>query len=298
MKPTHFLALSTLGFVAGAVFLAVGRGYFDPGVRPATHSPGTAPTNADSAAKPQVDDAAEAERNFRLGSEAVERKDYDLAISYLNEAIRLRPTYFDAIGRRYVANCGSHKLSAAVADTNLLIQLAADDTMKGKAYWGRALAEWEMRDLDNSVRDCSEAIRLGFGDISVYFLRGEVYREKGEFDQAIADCSTALRFDSGFDGAYETRGRAYFGKYMYENAIRDFSRALELKPSAERYSFRGDAYALMGDATAGARDGESALLLDPNCKDAHQLLALCYANLGDQRRASYHQQRFAQLGGQ
>jgi tetratricopeptide (TPR) repeat protein len=110
--------------------------------------------------------------------------DYDQAIFYFTEAIRLNLRTPDVYAER------------------------------GTAYWLKG-------DYDRAIADCTEAIRLDPEYASAYIIRGEAYRLKGDYDRAIADLTEAIRLNPKYAWAYGSRGDAYRDKGDYDRAIAD-----------------------------------------------------------------------------
>jgi hypothetical protein len=87
--------------------------------------------------------------------------DYDQAIGFFTEAVRLDPN--DA-----------------------------------SAYCHCGFAYSRKGDYDRAIKDITEAIRLDPNNASAYFFRGDAYRNKGDDDRAIKDISEAARLDPNY----------------------------------------------------------------------------------------------------
>jgi tetratricopeptide (TPR) repeat protein len=92
----------------------------------------------------------EAKAALDRGNAAIEKKEYDKAISDYTEAIRLKPD-------------------------------AAD------AYYNRGIAYDDKNEHDKAISDYTEAIRLKPDAASAYYNRGLAFREKSDYDKAISD---------------------------------------------------------------------------------------------------------------
>src|SRR5260221_6120264 len=140
----------------------------------------TAPNDRVTACSAVID--AQAERGNKLvaayrlrGHGLTEKRNCDPAMSDLEEAIRLDPTYACAYNNR------------------------------GRVY---ALK----RDFDHAMSDYDEAIRLNPGFALAYNNRGDVWFNKGDLDRALADFSTAIKYDPSLAIAFGNRGFAYYRK--------------------------------------------------------------------------------------
>ena len=83
-------------------------------------------------------------------------------------------------------------------------------------------------DVDKSIADCTEAIRLDPDNASAYYNRGKAYANKQYLDKAIADCTEAIRLKPDYAEAYDLRGVAYKNSGHSDKANVDFARAKEL----------------------------------------------------------------------
>jgi tetratricopeptide (TPR) repeat protein len=216
----------------------------------------------------------------------------------VNEALRIQPNYGPAIEERCRINVGMGKYREALADANKAINLAVNNREKGRLYGLRSAFQQGFRNYDAVVRDCSEALRLGYTRAIVYRSRAEGYYGLQLWDNAIADASTAIRLGENHEDlaeAYQTRSSAYLQKDLYDDAIQDLTRALALQPTAKLYVYRGLAQKCKRDYLSAARDGNSALALDPKNAQAHWLLAECCSKFGDQQAAAFHNERYGAL---
>ncbi|MEA2872407.1 MAG: hypothetical protein QOH67_2383 [Hyphomicrobiales bacterium] len=99
------------------------------------------------------------------GHELTERRELDAALTDLDEAVRLDPTYACAFNNR------------------------------GRAYGLK-------RGYDRAIADYNEALRLDPNFALAYNNRGIAWRGKGDLDQAIAEFSMAIRVNPTFALAY------------------------------------------------------------------------------------------------
>jgi len=82
---------------------------------------------------------------------------------------------------------------------------------------------------DQTIAECTEAIRFNPKDSSAYARRGAAYRMKSEYDRAIADCTEAIRLNPSEFSALADRGVAYRVKGDCNRAITDCTEAWRLK---------------------------------------------------------------------
>ena len=86
------------------------------------------------------------------------------------------------------------------------------------------------RNLDQALKDCSQAIALNPTDGRAYSSRAEIYDIRRDWDHAIPDYDQAIRLKPIAKGALDLvfRGTDYANKGDYDRAISDCSRAQSL----------------------------------------------------------------------
>ena len=128
------------------------------------------------------------------------------------------------------------------------------------AYRGNAYRE--KGDLDRSLSDFSEAIRIDPGFALAMTNRGNVYRAKGDFQSALADYNEAIRLDAGISKAFANRGSLYHAMGEFYRAIVDLSEATRLDPNDPFARFnRGATYGATGGLHRALIDYDEACLL-------------------------------------
>ncbi|MEJ2559350.1 MAG: tetratricopeptide repeat protein [Anaerolineae bacterium] len=277
-----------------------------------------------------LDDLAQAEAAYTKGLE-LERDNKDKAILYtnrgqvyaenddlgsalsdMNQALRLDPTY----ARGYASRCKAyrlmHELDAALADCNQALELspnyawaynerglvyeAADEVKKALADYEKSTEldpdyAWphnnqgvvlaKMDRLDEALERFSRAIAL-FSDPEdqavAYSNRCNAYRLMEDFDGALADCERATELDPTNVSAYDRRVLIYRESKDYDGMMDDLSVAIGLEPTAGRYQKRAWVYSETGNYQAAITDYETAIELDPGDAAAYNSLAWLYAD--------------------
>ena len=101
-----------------------------------------------------------------------------------------------------------------------------------------------------------------------YNIRGISYVEKGDYPRAIKDYNAALALKPHAD-FYSNRANAYGAIRQYEQAFDDINRALKIKPTyADGYYNRGLLYNELGKFDLAVLDFTSAIKLEPAMEDA------------------------------
>ena len=111
----------------------------------------------------------------------------------------------------------------------------------------------DIGEYDKAIQDFSKAIELDPTNVSVYYSRGDCYKNIEEYDKAIQDFSKAIELDP-------TNASVYYSK-----AIQDFSKAIELDPTnASVYYSRGHCYEGIEEDDKAIQDFSKALEINPN----------------------------------
>lgn len=99
-----------------------------------------------------------AENYFEQGKKSYEKKEFDLAITNYNQAIKLNPKMGKAYNNRGIVYVATGKLDEAIADFTKAIEL---DPKNGKAFNNRAVAYYYKRDVAKAREDVLKAQSLG-----------------------------------------------------------------------------------------------------------------------------------------
>jgi tetratricopeptide (TPR) repeat protein len=225
----------------------------------------------------------------------------DLALADFDRVIELTP---EGAGGAYVGRgfcfIQLKEYDRAIADFDVLIKL---DPNNGKGVganaWGlKGRVHSVVGDLDNSISDYGEAIKLDPKRANFFFNRGSLWAIKGEEDQALADYEQAIKLDESNASGIAVMalgGRAQLdarrnnldaGLADYEHAIKldpqrvslylgraglwvhkgddehalaDYDRAIEMSPQAMVYNARGDFFRAKGDYERALKDYEKAV---------------------------------------
>ncbi|GBU24155.1 tetratricopeptide repeat protein [Fibrobacteria bacterium R8-3-H12] len=248
--------------------IAVGKGkrqVFDMAKQVRLKKSGSVPVCADGV------ENNNAEAYYNQGFAYIKLKgDYDQAIEYFTQAIRLKPDYVDAYNDRGIAYYYKGDYDRAIADYSQAIRLKPD---YADAYKFRGDIYYDKRDHDRAIADYSQAIKLKPDFADAYYNRGNAYYRKGDYDKAIADYSQAIKLEPNDAESYGRRGNAYSNKGDYDKAIADYSQAIKLKPDYDLvYYWRGDAYGRKGDYDKAIADYSQAIKLVPDFGMAKEAL--------------------------
>src|SRR5262249_16487928 len=137
-----------------------------------------------------------------------------------------------------------------------------------RAHRGRAVALQKLGRWDDSIADCTEAIRLGCSDPEFsyfsYHRRALAYLNLKQYDRALADSQEVIQMKPELSFGYYDRGMSLAGLDKLDQGIEDLSKAVRLDPKAAWYfNCRADLYEKKGDAAKAKADREMAARLQP-----------------------------------
>ena len=151
-------------------------------------------------------------------------------------------------------------------------------------YDNRGLAEYCMEKYPQALQDFTMTIRLQ-PSAEHYLSRSRVYLCLKQYQNAIVDCNNALELSPRHASAYNNRGWAYFYLKRYPQALQDFSMSITLKPTATYYVARSGVYYRLKQFANAITDCDSALKLNPRNAVAYSNRGWLYYNLKQYHRA-------------
>ncbi len=123
---------------------------------------------------------------------------------------------------------------------------------------------YQNADLDRSLADLNEAIRLAPRDVETRLTRAEVWRAKGDAAKAISEYSEVIRHDPQVVPAYFGRAAIEGELGDLNKAIADLSSAIRIEPKhADAYIVRAAAWNHQGSIDKAIADLSAAATLDP-----------------------------------
>jgi tetratricopeptide (TPR) repeat protein len=204
----------------------------------------------------------------------------------INEAVRLRPDYIEAIKLRiWILEFGLKDPQATFADYARLEKLAPKDAW---IYDHRGTTLHHLGEDRKAVEEFTKAIALGGGnDLAWCYQRLSLsYNDIKEYKKALDSSSKAIKIDAKNDMFYNNRATIYWELKDYSKAIADLSKAIELNPgmwkdgTCNSYGNRGNLYHITGKHEKAVADFTSAIKLMPNRAQFYASRAVCYCDLG------------------
>lgn len=209
---------------------------------------------------------------FYISEEYYKLQNFDKAIEFCNEALKLNAQSAGAYYNRGLAYQAKDDLQIALSDYTKAIDLDADYS---NAYYNRGLVYEKLKDYNKALLDYDQALKLKpvyMADI--YIGRGNVYRGLNDPDKAIESYDKALSADSLNIEAYSNRGSLFAEVGKYEEALTDYARAIRIdSTNADLYNRQAYTFELMQDYTSAIDSYNEVVKLDPRGKGGYKKLA-------------------------
>jgi tetratricopeptide (TPR) repeat protein len=223
-----------------------------------------------------------------LGVVALQVGRNDLAVDYIQQALRFRPDAPTAHNNLGIALRGQGKLDDAIASYQQALRLTPN---YAEAYYNLANALRDQGKLDEAITRYQQALRLKPDYAEAYNNLGSVLTSIGKVEEAVANIQQAMRLRPDNAEAHNNLGNALRDQGKLEEAIASYQQALRLKPNyADAYNNLGNALMDQGKLDEAITNYQQALRLKPNF-DAYYNMGNALTDRGklDDAIASYQQ---------
>jgi tetratricopeptide (TPR) repeat protein len=129
----------------------------------------------------------------------VHQREYDQALSELNQAIQIDPKDAESYNNRGSTYTLKGQYKEAISDFDKAIKL---NPRYAKAYYNRGLAYYYLENYLKAVTDLALAIELNPKDAEAYHNRGLAYDQLGQTERAVEDFNMAIVLKPDLADAY------------------------------------------------------------------------------------------------
>jgi len=123
-------------------------------------------------------------------------------------------------------------LFCAIVLTGALL-ISCSQSVPGQDLADKAQGEMESGNLDQAIKDYSQAISQSPENAAFYQGRGYAYLSKNQLDLALDDFNRAIGLDPKYAMAYNNRSYVYKLQNDPSKALADFQKVLQLGEHAE-----------------------------------------------------------------
>jgi tetratricopeptide (TPR) repeat protein len=218
----------------------------------------------------------------------------NLAVDYLNAALRLKPDFAEAhsnLGNAFVLY---RKLPEAVASFRQAVRFKPDFAVAHNNL-GNALRE--LGHLAEAVGTLQEALRLRPDYAAAHNNLAIALQAQGKLDEAVASYQQALRLRPDYAEAHNNLNAALGEQQRLAEATPRSEPALCLDPVlAADLLGRGTAFLMQGRQEEAMARFQQAVRLDPNSAPAHLGLGVALMEFGQPAEAAASFQKALRLG--
>lgn len=174
-------------------------------------------------------------------------ENYNLAIDYLSQIIKIKPTFIFSYYFRGIAYENIGVCDLALKDYSTFIKLSKNTTL---GYKKRAfLNYYEFGNANKAIEDCNTALMLNENDekcLEILVLISEYLLD--DLEMVLKYTNQLLEINPNNIDCLHRRAAFYLEEEDYLNAIKDIDYAIKLKPNnVSLFFFKGRLYAAQND---------------------------------------------------
>lgn len=159
------------------------------------------------------------------------------------------------------------------------------DPMMLDAYLHRAIAYYEIGDLEHAFPDLDFVILHAPDTAAAYYWRSRAYMGIGKTDLALEDINEAIELDPDEPADPLFRGFIHLRRKEYDAALNDTTRAVELGFEEDGYRNRAIVFARMGNGQSAVDDWTRVIALNPDNAGAYCQRGILLEKAGQWERA-------------
>ena len=217
------------------------------------------------------------EAYYHMGLCAIELKNYELALSYLDLATDENPENPDYFSERGKALARLGDNMAAIESYEIALSLNPNHKLarQGLAQVRNGGDEILLAELDTLINS-------GDAKSQTYKQRGFYRMSHGDFNAAIEDFTSAIQKDSFDPENYFYLAWAYSRQKNWKMAEENYTQAIELEPqNPEYYLARGQSRFQNGQTEPALADFTVSVSIDPEHASGHYHKGIAYQKLGN-----------------
>jgi rhomboid protease GluP len=200
----------------------------------------------------------------------------------------------DAAYQQAVELLQKHKTAQALP---LLNEAATLMPEVPSVHWDRARAYQSLKQYDDALADCDEAIRLEPKNKMGFMIRGSIFHAIGEEGNSISDLTRLIQLDPKNAMAYNNRAWSYAAMGNYDAALKDIDIAIKMDRNASTfYDTRAVALYLSNHCDEALKELSKATSLRHGDGAYSYHRACIYKKLGKQELADLEMKKAELLG--
>ena len=187
---------------------------------------------------------------FVLGGDCyVSLKQYQLAISCYDEAIRLSPNSLNVYTKKIEALRLNDDLEKSLLVCNQTLKIFPNNS---DLYFHQAIIFHELGEFMKAVDSYNKSIKLDPNNANAYCNKSDSLENLRRFDEAIISAKEAIKIKPDLSLAYFNLGVAAMQTRDFNLSINSFDKAIDLEPDLAKYKFaKATLFLLFGDFKNG-----------------------------------------------
>ncbi|MCF6768277.1 tetratricopeptide repeat protein [Thiotrichales bacterium 19S11-10] len=174
---------------------------------------------------------------YLLGGIAQKQHQYQKAIDYFYNAIKLNPNHHETYHNLGLALHKKNKLDEAIINYKKAIQLNSNAY---EIYYSLGLALQDRNEINQAIINYTKSLQLNPNYYQAYDSLGFALLEKNQIDKAIIQFKKSIQLNSNYPQAYNNLGVALQNLNKLDDAEINYKKAIQLNPNYyEAYSNLG-----------------------------------------------------------
>ena len=163
---------------------------------------------------------------FLIGTSYLQINEYDRAIHYLDNSIKINPKFQDAYNNRGIALTKKGKYKDSIRDYDSAINLKKDFF---DAHLNKGISLNKINQSIKAIECFNLCMKLKPNESKIYNNLGNIYKNLKNYEQAVKSYSKAIQLNKNYAEAYCSRGTLLQNFNHMELAIEDYEKAIKLK---------------------------------------------------------------------
>jgi tetratricopeptide (TPR) repeat protein len=231
--------------------------------------------------------------NINLSGVLIQQKQYESAISFIDQALSLDDKRFEALMNYGVAKLNLKRPEEALVKFEQAVASKADSF---EAWFCCGNIQLKMKDFKKAIESFNQSIRNNNQYAEAWFNKGVALKSIGEDDQALKCFEQVIKVNPLHYQAYFRRGNILNEMDFNDDAIASYNRAIKLYPEyVEAWNNRGIVLRKIGKLKDAIHSYDKALKYNPQYHESWINRGLAQDSLGKLKQAVVSYQRFLEF---
>ncbi|MBD2514567.1 tetratricopeptide repeat protein [Nostoc sp. FACHB-973] len=206
---------------------------------------------------------------------------YSEAVEAFQEAIKLKPSFYQAYYALGVALFSQKKYPEALAASEQAIKIQPDYEV-----WAlKSISLIQLKKYSEALAAIDKAIEYEDTNVYFYVLRSQLLSSLKRYPEALVAVTKAIEMKP-LSNYYTSRGGIRYLSNDYQGALADYNQAIQLDPdSAENYLWRANVRSLLKDNQGALADCNQAIKSQPDNGDGYSCRGSVRSDLKDYQGA-------------